>query len=72
MFGLNVIVYFLLLQPISWKEFSSLHPFIPVDQAVGYKEMFHDLERDLCEITGYDNISFQPNRSVSNNCVHVV
>lgn len=49
------------LMPVSWKEFSSLHPFIPVDQAKGYKEMFTELEKDLCEITGYDNISFQPN-----------
>jgi glycine cleavage system protein P-like pyridoxal-binding family len=52
----------ILFQPVSWKEFSSLHPFIPVDQAQGYQEMFHELESDLCEITGYDKISFQPNR----------
>ncbi|XP_045159885.1 glycine dehydrogenase (decarboxylating), mitochondrial-like [Mercenaria mercenaria] len=49
------------MMPVSWKEFSSLHPFIPVNQAQGYQEMFHELESDLCEITGYDKISFQPN-----------
>jgi len=56
---------FVCLQPVSWKEFASLHPFIPVDQAQGYQEMFNELERDLCEITGYDKISFQPNRYTS-------
>ncbi|XP_052775459.1 glycine dehydrogenase (decarboxylating), mitochondrial-like isoform X2 [Mya arenaria] len=49
------------MMPVSWKEFSSLHPFIPKNQAKGYQEMFYELEKDLCEITGYDNISFQPN-----------
>lgn len=49
------------MMPVSWKEFASLHPFIPVDQAQGYQEMFYELEQDLCEITGYDKISFQPN-----------
>ncbi|KAL4235543.1 hypothetical protein ACF0H5_003940 [Mactra antiquata] len=49
------------MMPVSWKEFSSLHPYIPVNQAEGYHEMFLELEKDLCEITGYDKISFQPN-----------
>lgn len=49
------------MMPVSWKEFATLHPFIPVDQAEGYQEMFQELEKDLCEITGYDKISFQPN-----------
>lgn len=47
--------------PCSFRHFTDIHPFVPVEQAQGYHEMFKDLERDLCEITGYDNISFQPN-----------
>ncbi|XP_030322731.1 glycine dehydrogenase (decarboxylating), mitochondrial isoform X2 [Calypte anna] len=49
------------LTPITWKEFASIHPFVPLDQAQGYQQLFKDLEKDLCEITGYDKISFQPN-----------
>ncbi|XP_068523740.1 glycine dehydrogenase (decarboxylating), mitochondrial [Anas acuta] len=49
------------LAPISWKEFANIHPFVPLDQAQGYQQLFKDLEKDLCEITGYDKISFQPN-----------
>ncbi|KAM6391975.1 glycine dehydrogenase (decarboxylating), mitochondrial [Rhynochetos jubatus] len=49
------------LTPISWKEFANIHPFVPLDQAQGYQQLFKDLEKDLCEITGYDKISFQPN-----------
>ena len=47
--------------PVTWPEFSELHPFAPVDQAQGYHEMFGDLNNKLCEITGYDAISQQPN-----------
>ncbi|NOT71366.1 MAG: aminomethyl-transferring glycine dehydrogenase [Hyphomicrobium sp.] len=47
--------------PISWPEFSEMHPFVPADQALGYKEMIDDLSAKLCEITGYDAISMQPN-----------
>ena len=47
--------------PVTWPEFSELHPFVPVDQAQGYHEMFDDLNAKLCEITGYDAISQQPN-----------
>ena len=47
--------------PISWPEFSSIHPFVPADQAAGYAEMISALEARLCEITGYDAFSFQPN-----------
>lgn len=50
------------LAPVSMPEFNSLHPFIPDEQAVGYQELLEELERDLCEITGYDNFSFQSNR----------
>lgn len=49
------------LMPCSWKEFNSIHPFAPKEQAKGYAKMLNDLERDLCEITGFDKISFQPN-----------
>jgi glycine dehydrogenase len=47
--------------PVTWSEFGSLHPFAPVDQAAGYLELFADLEQWLCEITGYDAVSLQPN-----------
>lgn len=49
------------LMPITWPEFSAVHPFVPVEQAKGYLEMFKDLEEDLCSITGFDAISLQPN-----------
>uniref|UniRef100_A0A674NJU7 glycine dehydrogenase (aminomethyl-transferring) n=1 Tax=Takifugu rubripes TaxID=31033 RepID=A0A674NJU7_TAKRU len=51
----------LLPQPITWGEFANIHPFVPLDQAEGYQKLFRQLERDLCEVTGYDSISFQPN-----------
>ena len=47
--------------PISWPEFSSVHPFVPVDQAKGYTTLIAELERDLAEITGFDAVSLQPN-----------
>ena len=47
--------------PVTWPEFSDLHPFVPKDQAVGYTEMIDDLNDMLCKITGYDAISQQPN-----------
>ncbi|GJE56600.1 MULTISPECIES: aminomethyl-transferring glycine dehydrogenase [Methylobacterium] len=47
--------------PISWPEFSEIHPFVPDDQALGYKELIDDLSQKLCDITGYDAISMQPN-----------
>jgi glycine dehydrogenase len=49
------------MMPLSWPEFSSLHPFAPREQAKGYHAMFARLEQWLCEITGYDAISLQPN-----------
>lgn len=48
--------------PSSMPEFGNIHPFAPVSQAAGYHQMFKELEADLCDITGYDNISFQSNR----------
>ncbi|WP_454745767.1 aminomethyl-transferring glycine dehydrogenase [Ciceribacter selenitireducens] len=47
--------------PITWPEFSEIHPFAPADQALGYKEMIDDLSEKLCSVTGYDAISMQPN-----------
>lgn len=49
------------MMPCTWKEFTSIHPFAPREQPLGYHEMFDELEELLCEITGYDEISFQPN-----------
>ncbi|MCR9112692.1 MAG: aminomethyl-transferring glycine dehydrogenase [Rhodobacteraceae bacterium] len=49
------------MMPVSWREFSRLHPFVPADQAEGYKELIEDLSHKLCEITGYDAMSMQPN-----------
>ncbi len=47
--------------PITWPEFANLHPFVPADQAQGYTRMIADLNDKLCQITGYDAISQQPN-----------
>jgi glycine dehydrogenase len=47
--------------PLTWPEFGSLHPFAPSEQAKGYHVLFRRLEKALCDITGYDAISLQPN-----------
>ena len=47
--------------PITWPEFAEIHPLVPADQAEGYTEMIGDLSDKLCQITGYDAISMQPN-----------
>ena len=47
--------------PITWPEFAEIHPFVPADQALGYKELIDDLSAKLCQITGYDALSMQPN-----------
>ncbi|KAG1649670.1 Glycine dehydrogenase (decarboxylating) [Nymphon striatum] len=49
------------MMPVTWDEFSLLHPYVPKDQAAGYNEMIGDLSNKLCDITGYDAISMQPN-----------
>ncbi len=49
------------MMPVSWPEFSNLHPFAPKDQVEGYTQMINDLNDKLCQITGYDAISMQPN-----------
>src|SRR6185436_4960327 len=47
--------------PVTWPEFGAIHPFAPLDQADGYRELITDLEAWLAEITGYDAVSVQPN-----------
>ncbi len=47
--------------PVTWPEFGGLHPFAPKSQTGGYTEMFLSLEKMLCEITGFDAVSLQPN-----------
>jgi len=49
------------MMPISWEGFSKIHPFAPKNQMAGYDLMIKDLSKKLCEITGYDAISMQPN-----------
>jgi glycine dehydrogenase len=49
------------MMPVSWDEFSLLHPYVPADQAAGYTQMIEDLSAKLCDVTGYDAISMQPN-----------
>ena len=51
--------------PITWPEFGGIHPFAPVEQARGYLELFADLERWLCEVTGYDAVSSAAQRRVA-------
>ena len=47
--------------PVTWPEFSSLHPFAPVEQTTGIREMISQLSSWLIDITGYDAVSLQPN-----------
>lgn len=49
------------MMPVTWPSFSDMHPFAPQDQAAGYQEMFKDLGEVLCDITGFDSFSLQPN-----------
>jgi glycine dehydrogenase len=49
------------MMPITWPEFSNMHPFAPASQAEGFAELAKDLSEKLCEITGYDAMSLQPN-----------
>ena len=49
------------LIPVSWPSFANLHPFVPQDQAEGYAQIFEELEKYLCEVTGFDACSLQPN-----------
>ncbi len=47
--------------PLSWIEFGGIHPFVPKNQARGYQEMMEELRKDLSEITGFADVSLQPN-----------
>jgi glycine dehydrogenase len=49
------------LMPLSWENFSSIHPFAPADQTIGYLEMITELEKDLANVTGFAATSLQPN-----------
>ena len=49
------------LAPLSWRHFSSIHPFVPLDQAEGYQQIISELEKYLCEVTGFAGVSLQPN-----------
>jgi len=46
---------------LSWPEFNNIHPFAPTNQAMGYQQIFEEIESMLCEITGFDAMSLQPN-----------
>ncbi len=47
--------------PLSWSEWNSIHPFVPIDQAQGYHQVINKLENYLSEITGFSATSLQPN-----------
>lgn len=47
--------------PVTWPEFANIHPFAPLDQTQGYQEMLVQLEKDLCQCTGFAGVSLQPN-----------
>jgi glycine dehydrogenase len=53
------------LIPLSWPEFGAIHPFAPADQTEGYNILIRELEKALCEITGFKAISMQPNSGAS-------
>ena len=49
------------MEPVTWSEFSSLHPYVPHDESVGIRTVIKELEDMLVAITGYDAVSLQPN-----------
>ena len=49
------------LIPVSWDEFANMHPFAPEHQTLGYQRIIDDLKEWLCDITGFDSVSLQPN-----------
>jgi glycine dehydrogenase len=53
------------LIPLSWPEFGTIHPFAPADQTEGYTILIRELEKALCEITGFKAVSMQPNSGAS-------
>ncbi len=66
-----VYLFICFLQPCSWANFNRIHPFAPSNQWKGYVRLLQDLNLFLCEITGYDKISFQPNRYIYKKEVYV-
>ncbi len=53
------------LAAVSWADYNGLHPFVPIDQAIGYQEIFRNLEKWLAELTGFSSVSLQPNSGAS-------
>ena len=49
------------LMPVSWNEIANMHPFVPEEQTLGYQRIIFDLKEWLCDITGFADISLQPN-----------
>ena len=49
------------LEALSYRDFNAIHPFAPLDQAQGYLQLFEELEDMLCDLTGFDAFSLQPN-----------
>ncbi|MBK8701409.1 MAG: aminomethyl-transferring glycine dehydrogenase [Saprospiraceae bacterium] len=49
------------MMPVSWPEFADIHPFVPLDQTMGYQQVFEELAAYLCECTGFTACSLQPN-----------
>jgi glycine dehydrogenase len=49
------------LLPIIWPEFTDIHPFVPAGRAAGYLEVVNEMNHMLCEVTGFEKVSFQPN-----------
>ncbi|MBL4753554.1 MAG: aminomethyl-transferring glycine dehydrogenase [Flavobacteriales bacterium] len=49
------------LFPLTWPEFAAVHPYVPSEQVSGYLKMMNSLEGFLCEVTGFDAVSLQPN-----------
>src|SRR3546814_12339051 len=48
------------MQPITWPKFAQVHPFAPLDQVQGYRQLFDELVGMLCAATGFDAVSLQP------------
>merc|ERR1719261_2235357 len=53
------------LAPSSWPEIANMHPFAPVSQTKGYRELLHSLEKQLISVTGFDGCSLQPTSGAS-------
>ena len=49
------------MMPITWPQFGAVHPFAPLDQVAGYRQLLGELAAWLAEITGFEAISLQPN-----------